>query len=101
MRSAAIACALVGGIIRHMTAEVTTVKKDGSLKLPKKARGAWKGARVYVDVSGNTALVTRIEQSTLSLSDMADEFKKAARTTKRTRADVLKVIRSVRRSREW
>ena len=87
-------------IMRSMTAEITMVKRDGSLKLPKGIQRAWKGARVYVDVSGNTALVTRLEQSTLSLSDMADEFKKATRATKRTRATVLKVVRAVRRNRQ-
>lgn len=79
-----------------MTAEITTVKKDGSLKLPKSAQRAWNGAKVYIDVSGNTALITRLEKPSLSLSAMADEFRKAARATKLTRNDALKVIQDVR-----
>ena len=78
---------------------ITTVKKDGSIVLPKSARRSWRNAKVSVNVTGNTALITRIEKSTPTLTQMADEMRAAAKATGLTRKDIADAIREVRRNR--
>lgn len=79
-----------------MTEKLTKVK-NGSIQLPRQIKKQWQGATVFVSGSGDTLLVKRVSQPTLSLADMAKEFREAAKQTKLTRKDITRAITAVRR----
>ncbi len=81
-----------------MTAEITTVKKDGSLKLPKSAQRMWRGAKVSMRMygSGDTLLIKRVSPS-LSFDEMLREMRSAAKKAGITRKDVDNAIRKTRK----
>ena len=84
-----------------MAAEITTVKKDGSLKLPKSAQRAWKGAKVSMRLygSGDTLLIKRVSPS-FSLDTVAREMRSAAKKAGITQKDVDDAIRTIRKKGE-
>lgn len=83
-----------------MASEITTVTKDGSLrvKLPKRMQRAWSAAKLSVRLSADVVVIQRVQQSSMSFSDMLEESRKAAKKAGITRADVEKAIRWARRT---
>jgi len=79
-----------------MTTKTTKVK-NGTITLPKGVRKAWKGAEVYLDVEGDTILIKRLSRPALTLKEMMDELREAARKTKLSKKDVEEAIREVRK----
>lgn len=81
---------------RHM-ADNTLKVKNGLIRLPNELRQAWKEAMVYVSGNRDTITLKRLSKSSLSFSQMLDEFKKTASSTKLTRRDVAKTIAETRK----
>ena len=79
--------------------EITTVSKDGSLKLPKSARHAWKGTAVSVRTSSSAIVIQRVQKSKPSFGEMLDEIQKAVKKTGVTPKDVDAAIRWARRTK--
>ena len=78
---------------------VTTKIKNGSLELPKEIEQTWNNAEVFVIPSQDSLFVKRLSKPALSLSNMLEKFRKAAKNTKLKKKDVEEAIRNVRRKK--
>lgn len=79
-----------------MASEITTIAKDGSLRLPKTARSAWKGAPVSVRSSSKTIIIERVQESKPSFKEMLDEIRKSVKKSPITRKDIGDAVRWAR-----
>lgn len=75
----------------------TTKVKNGKIALPKKFCKSWKGAEVFIEVSGDTISIKRLTKPALTFKEMMNEFRQVARETKLSKKEVEKVLRRVRR----
>ncbi|MBZ1348451.1 MAG: hypothetical protein KYQ20_01650 [Candidatus Nealsonbacteria bacterium] len=77
-------------------ANQTAKVKNGTITLPKGLQKSWKGADVFIDVSRDTISIKRLTKSALSLKEMMDELRRAARKTRLSKKETEKAIQSVR-----
>ena len=74
----------------------TTAIKNGSVKLPKEIRKAWRGADVFISSFGDDIWIKKLSLPKLSFKEMMDDFQKAARKAKITKHDVAEAMKGVR-----
>ena len=81
-----------------MTSQITTLTKDGTIKLPTKVQRRLRGSKVSMHIYGygDTVLIKRIAP-TLSFGEMMHEMRKAAKRAGITRKDVDNAIRAARK----
>lgn len=77
-----------------MQSQITTIKND-AIPLPKTLRGAWRGAKIWIDANGDTVTVKRLTRP--SLDDMLQGFRKAGKELRKK--DVDDAVRWARSSR--
>lgn len=75
----------------------TTKVKNGKITLPRELRKSWEKADVFIEFSGDTIFIKRLSKPTLTLKEMMDKFRWAARKTSLSRKDVEKAIQEVRK----
>ncbi|MCG2689691.1 hypothetical protein L6252_00175 [Candidatus Parcubacteria bacterium] len=73
-----------------MAPQITTIEK-GVITLPKKIQQAWQGADVWLQTSNDTIVIKRLSPLSLTLSEMATEFRQATQKAKITKRDILDV----------